>query len=546
MAGREPSYPRLASLDIQGRDLWFLLDLTWGGQTIHLAQRDLVAPTGDQGADVQYHSGLDLGEVEDVLELLSDAPNAKSTDLVMWLEPQIVVKDLLADGHILGSMTGELHVWPDGSTAFQTLIVGRIINTAWDVHESPVTGTIEEAPGEDEARIPPITAKVDTDTWPSHDTNATDEPYITVIGTPGRAEVQPLDPVGSPCHFVNTTGDVLQVSDGDIVGNGAAQSLTIWNESDGTSDPFTVVVTADGRGRTVSTVDITGAPNLTINPGDKYWAIWTGARHGIVDDGKTNALTGAGDLIVWLMRQSALRWDRGRIAAIQPVLNRFVIDTFIAASPDQRIKPWGYIQSELLPILPVSPRIGPNGLYLVLWDYFLNDTAAVAAIEHGRNAFRDGDYQETDIDRVASTISLRYQWAATTNEFEGFAGLSGDDVTLAQDTRYQPSLHMRRARNFYGSNRIKEESTEIVRDASTAGLIVAWWSRAMGAQFVEMDYLVDPVIAARVEPGRSVKVTDADRGFTDRLAIVDSVTWTLDGLMRMGLRMPPVDLGEAG
>jgi hypothetical protein len=350
--------------------------------------------------------------------------------------------------------------------------------------------------------------------------------------------------------------EVLLISDGDIVGSGSAQTLTIYNESDGTSESFTASLTTDGRGRSVTVCEVKTWTTLTVQPGDTYWCIWTGATHGIVGDDNTSALTQAGDLLIWWLRRSRIRWDSGRLEAARQFLNKFKIDTFVQASPTERISPWAWIQENMLPILPASARIGPNGLYFVVWDYFATSDDAVAHIEQGRNARRDGAVDIEGPDQPAGTVTLKYQWAATRNAPEAYAGRSDNAEVLAKDSTYSKDLNTSRAGAQYvylgyreslkPTNTEIEGSTEVVRDAFTAGLILAWWTKRDASTYLTCDYMVDQEDAATLSPGAVVTITDSGRGFAARACLVTAIAIDLGGQMRVSLSIPPVDMGKAG
>jgi len=426
--------------------------------------------------------------------------------------------------------------------------------------DGPLTFTLTEAPINDTAQWPPLWAKVDTTTWATADPDIIGEYYPTVLGQPGRAASGTLAPDGTPALAVEVnaiSGEVetLLVSDGDINGTNAAQDVVIYNASDGTSETFTTSTVADGRGRLVSVVDVSGWATLTVSAGDQFWVAWSGTTHGIVSDDKSSALTQAGDVLVWMLRKSRMRWDRGRLDAARQYLNKFKIDTYIQAEPDERIQPWAWIQANLLPILPISARIGPLGLYFVVWDYFATSDAALAHIEYGRNADRNGAVDVEGPQVGADTVTLRYQWAASRGEFEDYDGKSSDAEVLGKDSKYSQDLYTARAGASYVAIGYREVlkpergefegSTEIVRDAFTAGLILKWWARRATSTFLACDYLVDQEDAAVLTPGDVVTLTDSGRGFTARVCLVDSISMTLDGKMGVSLSIPPVDMGEA-
>ena len=555
-----PSWAQLTTGDVRGARLYWLLDLHWAGRTYHLSTDNVTAPTGDAGADVGYHAGMDpLDSITDEIMLLSDTPGSKVADLAVYLSPGESVATRIAEGHQLGSMTGQLHLWAEGADSFVTVIDGVARGASWYDDESPITFTLEESPSADVSLWPQLWATIDATTWAAHDPDVRGEYYPTVIGSPGRPAAGTLPPDGTPAYLIVTTvgSQTLLLSDGDIIGSGAAPDVTIYSESDGSSEAFTASLSEDGRGRMVSVVDVSAATTITITAGDTYWAIWdSDTNHGIVGDDKAAALTGAGDVLIWMLRKSSVRWDRGRVYAARGFLNKYQIDTFIQAAPDERISPWEWVQSNLLPILPVSARIGPGGVYFVIWDYFATSDAAVASLEWGRNAERDGAVDVDGAQIPASTVTLQYQWEPTQKSFGDKRGRTADlDVAIKLADTYAEAFDLSNAKSEYISTTSQKETapisrqvdgfTEIVRDDFTAGLILQWWVRRDSRTTMVCDYLVAQEDAAVLIPGNVVTITDSGRGLSDRVCLVASVELSTAGMMRVGLAIPPMDTGEA-
>ena len=538
---------RFTLAQLQNNPVHFLLDFTWAGRTIRLAEYDLKdVPLGENNANVDYKDGLDFGgSYEDTLKLFQDEPDLRSVDMSLYVSPQLNIKTLIAEGFNLGTATGVLRLWVEGSSDTITLIDGVFKDPSWDIGDSPIVGTLEENPVEDSNLIPDLDATVTTDSWAAiASTEAIyGEYYPIIIGQPRGTDTQQYP---TPGLLVDNTGGAEKVL---IAGHPVLATTVKVNVPDIWATVHTVNVTneKDALGRMVATIPVdnvtTGeliAPSLT----DEIWISWTGGT-GIYSHDTNVGLRGAGDVLRYFLERSSLRWDSGRVETIIPKLNQFNIDTYVLASKDKRITPFHYIQDTLLPILPVSVRYGSRGLYFVYWNYFATAEQAIIHIQQDINADRVGAIETTRLDRVHNEYTLSYDHSARSGNFQSKVTISGNDISIAQDSKIIPNLYAQRSCYSYGVRSPLQESTQVVREQATAVLIAEWKIRRHSQQFYEMSYDVEQEIAGLIEPGSVIKLTDTDRGFTNRVGLVTSVLMGSDRTYQLGLSMPASDLSTA-
>lgn len=536
-----PEAARFTYADLLSGQLTPLVDLEWAGVTLRLSVEDEIAPVGPGGDDVAYWAGLDWGgSLERTLGLFSDQPDSATVDVSLYTYPRLDVPTLIAAGYPLGGARAKFRWWLRGTDRVMTVVDGRLRDPSWDVSPLPVVGTIEEAPFLDEALYPPTTHRITTETWPNHDPAVTGEYYPTVFGAPGYTGGHVHS---TPGLIVSTTARYLLVAGHHVDADGSA--IRIVNTSTGTEAYVTVFNYVDTLGQPVALVDLTASGIYAA--GDSYWCRWHDAagdaQYGIVAGG--SALKTAQDVLLWWMRRSRVRWDVGRIAALASMLMSYQIDTYAMAEPDKRITPYHWVQDHLLPILPVSTQFGPRGLYFVHWNYFADSSAAVLDIVEGTNADRIEAVETTGLDDVYASIEVAYLFDPDKGEYNGRIVLSGNPETIEDDDDATPDLYLRRAYQQYGTTRSITLKTEVVEDSATAGRITQWLARRYGAQSYRMKYIVQAPRIASHYPGAVVRVTDSGRGFSARLALIESIVYESSDRIETTLVMPAFDAGNA-
>jgi hypothetical protein len=513
---------------LAGKELVWLLDLTFAGQVFRLS-RDFTVYTDEDGESSQYHPGLEWGgTLEDQIDLLSDAPSPNQVALTLHLGTLIDVPEAVAAGHDLAASTGKLYLWARGTTERLLLVDGRTLDPQYGAKEEPVTLTLEEAPFDDLALIPDPLAKVDSTTWPNAAEGVEDEFYPIIIGQPGATSPKAY---GSPALAVNHSSPNFWfvIAGHPLTGSGTVSWFNETQQLSGTDTPATV---SDGRGRDVAQINVNHG---SVDIEDEWWVIWSSSDVTGLADHDGTAIRGAGSLLRWMLEQTSVRWDRGRIAAIVEPLNLFQIDCAIVPAPGRRFSPLDWVHEHLLPILPISARQGEHGLYYSLFRYDATATDAITEINVDRlDASRDGAVVYSAADQIANEIRLSYRSNAKENKPSAVYVLTGDDSTLAGDDAAVSNAPCRVSRTRFGL-RTLEAKTEVIYDSSTAGRICSWLSHAYALPSRTFAYTARQDFGY-LEPGDVVTLTDSEIHLSQLVCLVDSVTWTEDGSVGLVLR----------
>lgn len=515
---------------LRGRRLYWLLDLTWEDQVYRISTEPVDAPTGEAGATWHYSGGLVLpDDYEDRLDLFDVDSGSRSVSLTLHLAGLVDVPKRIAEGWDLASATGRLMLWPEGGGAgeIRVIIDGPLREPEYGAEEEPVTAGLEEEDADDTGGVPAEGARYTADTWPggTGDTEKYGERYPVVFGRPGGGAQE-----GSA---------VLHVSSGRFLIAAhwtAASQVRIYDEADGTSEVFGTGQLTDSEGNPCTTVDVSGAAVITVAVGDPFWVGWMNGGGALGHDGLE--ARGAGSVLRWWSERSTLRWDRGRVAAAIPWLDSFLIDAVAAASPDERLRPLDWIRDHLLPILPISLRRGPEGLYPVVWRWDATEQDAVAVLDAdaGRVA-RPGPVQYGERDGIRNELVLRYKRNARTDRFTARRVLTGDRQLPDLDADARVSGLCAASLLRYG-RRPLEETSDVVAEDATADRILSWWARRYALPSRRVSYDVGHELG-HLEPGDPVLVRDAEVGLPGRVALVEEVRWSTRGTMQVAVRTVP-------
>lgn len=519
--------------DLRSADLVWLLDVDWLGREIRLAERLESAPFGEHGASVDYLPGLDMGgSVDQALDLFSDSSSLPSVSVTMNLAGIVNVPEEIAKGRDFSAAKGTLSLWARGEGEEKqhriVVVSGRFRAPEYGDANEPITATLEELPATEPDLIPGRRSRVTTTTWPDAAEDSLLQWYPQIIGSPGAGATW-----GSAALYIGTVSshEHLLIAGHEV----AAANVAVLNASDGTIDASVAVEhQTDGSGRSVAVLDLNGA-TATVSADADYYIKWPAIAGGHADH-SGSAISGAGSALRWLLERSSLRWDRGRVAAVVDYLNSYRVDLAIQAAPDARVDPWEYIQQHLLPILPITPAHSTTsgGLAFVLWRFDATSEDAIAHLDADAGKIvRRSAVSYSDIDGIANEFRLAYAWNIESGKPTQDYTLSGDELVIAEGASSNNFCRVSAGR--YGV-RVREESSEVIYDSSTAAKVCAWWSRAFGLASREIVYSA-PSTFGFLELGDPVLLTDSDLHIADQLCLVTVIKWQSGRDLELTLRI---------
>jgi len=512
--------------DLAAGSLVFQLELEWAGQTIRLSDVEHEAPFGEDDAEVQFHGVLDLGDSFDTeIDLFSASPSARSFSASAALLGIIdAPKTVEEQGPPLLS-PARLYVHPLDSSKRRLLVKGRVQGFTYGAAQEVVEIEVEQTADDDEGAThgplqfmgDPALGK-DAATW-QRDTQADGEAYPLIIGKPGSGDGKSFGSPAFGCNLVSPSTGLMLVAGHRV----AATSVIAENFSVGVSGTKSIVDTySDVAGQPVAMFDPAAWASPTWNDGDETWIDW-GASAGGIEVGGT-LLRGAGDVLVWMLRRSSVEWDIGRVAAVRAALNKYLVDACVQPSPGETIRPWSWLSSELLPLLPVSISFGADGLYPVLWrpDATTRDAVAKLNADGDGNCVRLGAVNYSQAATARNDVIVAYGRDAKRNKHTRRVRVTGDPTIAERDSNANLDLMCRRSFARYG-HRSEAVRANVIWDPGTAGRIARWRAAAFALPTRRIDYEVEQDLLW-LDPGAVVTLTDTELGLSSAVALVESIT----------------------
>lgn len=587
---------RLHPSAMRGRRLWWLLDLTWGGQVLRLSDAELDVETED-GEVLHYYGLLDGLDVAEEIDFLSDASATGASVAIDTLLP-VAVARLAAQGHDLAAATAQLARWIEGTTYEERRVVltGTVRDPEHGDDNEPVSFSLEANAWDDGILLPGSDLQVTGFNWTTDEitTLAPEElglAYPLVFGTPGRVSARidedgwksgsqgvwiEHDPV--PRSSSNVSGVTVL-----IAGHHVTASTVIGNTDEYVGGyRFPVVNTYDRRGHPIAVIpfyssvsgnddDMTyegpatytwGDDATTVNPsalGDasldpsfqpqsgEYKSIYiawydnTDADGGGMRAPDGGLLRGAGDILEYLLSFTSVPVNRGRFQAAKGLLNGYKLDFCI----DAQVKAWEFIQANLLPILPVTIVSGPNGLYPIVWRYDAGPRDAICHLDLTTDP-RIERVSSIQLDRskILNRFNLKYALSIRTGEYQGSLRLDAypdtnedTDESYAALVSYPCFVSQNRYKLPNGDPLVSEEELEsiCIYDDATAVAVLAWRARAYALARRRVSYAVPEDAYGWLERGQVITISDPDLYWTDQLALVESVRTTGGSTITLGL-----------
>jgi len=515
----------ILSIDFAGR-IW-----RWSSEPIELFDLN--------GSSYQFDGGLDGLELEEVLPFFGNSPDLLSASFDLLFPDD--VSELINFGHDLSSASGELASIARGK-AFEDrsiLISGLVSHPEYGDKDEPVSFTLEEHPYSDRALIPDVAASISADTG-NNIWNNDGEVYPLPFGaafqyrtTDGTLEQLRMSPairsaqVGSDVTRLIVAGHKVPSSTAEVTI--ATKIDDSWYA--GTADVFTVT---DGLGRTISEAELV-ASHATIHAKFReqtsYWVRWTDGG-ALPDDMSTNEISGAGQLISWMLRRSSLRFDYAAWSAIQSHLDLYKVSGYI----NDQVSPFEWCEQNVFPLLPITVHSGESGLFPVLWRYWATAADSIADIVATAGIVRVGRVQyDQSPSETYQKISLL--WAYDDGDGEHRRTLTvrpSGNVARAADEIF--NLHSETSKSRYQNENELIEESDIIYDTATAERVLGWWSLAKGFTHRVVSYEVDQHFSW-LKIGDVVSISDSGIHLNSEIALIRSIVRSDTGRIVLSLQL---------
>jgi len=556
--------------ELIGGDLEWLFDFVVKDQTLRFARVPLTATIA--GEAFEYVGGLEFSEqFEDGIDPFGATPSERTVEITLHASVLVKVAEEFSRGYDFAAARGKLWLYERNSETAVLFLDGVVRNGEFGGIEESLTFSLEEVFADDVGLFPPQPARITETTWPNSVEKSRGERYPWVFGQPGyQYDTSTADTPHGFSYQVQMVSYHDAGSHSLLIAGHHIEATHVWIACDetGLRERCAVTNTVDANGHAVALAEMT---NNTIGSGtsnhpevdDTFFCKFHDDGGGLMHpDG--SAMTGAGDVLRYMLRSSSQRIDRGRLAAAIPRLNQYRIDVAICCSPDKRFSPWSWVEDHLSTILPVSWRISvgtDGGWHPVVWPFDTTSHDAVASITAttepryheypsrssamvAPTAFREGRASFSSRDDVANHISIDYQNDIKDGMYWSTKTLSADPAELAAG-RAGSNLYCHTSRTRYrDANNLPltvplELTSDVVWDDATAAAILSWRSRKHALQAVLVSYTVDAEVAGHLEPGDVLLLTDSELEFSEYLFVVEQVTWRSDRFLSLALRSLP-------
>ena len=362
--------------------------------------------------------------------------------------------------------------------------------------------------------------------FPNRDMDTADgKTYPLVFGQPGYAQsgqyVKTLYATPAYCIKIYDSHSAhFMIAGHDIVGTG---TVTIIDDN-GQSVVKTPVRDIDIYGNVYHYITILPSDNVAMpgysGSGDsrEWWIYWdTPALPNRFGGG---SLTRAGDLLQWGLLRSGQRIDIGAFANMAALLNRYQFSGYIN---DPAMYAWEWIQGNILPLLPVGIRMGPNGLRPVLDQLGFIDSLQANTQWHIGNDLEIQQItavtQTTGGDDIVNDATIKYA-------FNGYGNLLTNYARCRHIRQNENELQTDLAKtsvNRYGVKQMVFD-TNYVYDGTTADLIVQTVVKSNALPRYEFSVVAN-VQWGYLQIGDIISVTATRLGLVDHNCMVVGKRW---------------------
>lgn len=577
-----------------------LVTLHWGASPIRIATDAVDVTDALTGETYAYAPGVGALDLEQAAALAGGG-DAQGISIPLEVVLPVDVPAVIAAATPLAGALCEVALWAEGSDYGdrKIIVLGLVADPEYGEEWEPVRFSVESQAWDDRTLIPAPELIVTGTNWTNVATLIPEYlglPYPIIIGSPGTVSDTTVAPRGwiagargvwaefdvdydgynthgIVCvlagHHVDasrvyiTTPDAYTEGVRVVVRNsydraGHPVAWLSWYHSYGTAPADEYTWDGGATYAYADLVDTDGNPTYglghnTINNiyivADGQPVLYVGVYDSI--DGATGlqwngrALRGAGDVIEWALSQTSTLVDHARFSSAAETLNRFKIDAFV----DARVNPWEWLNSNVLPLLPVSLVSGPAGIYPVVWRLDARPDHAELILDADTDAsvVRASGIR-CDTGGIVNRFALRYAYDIMKSKYCATARcgpgpLTDDELASTLDivhplcARSQSTYRTAVGRPMVAE---REFTSTVIYDNATALAILAWMPAAYAMARETVSYaLPTSVYGHRVEVGAVAVVTDSRVALSSRVALVTGVTDRADGYTDVELWLRP-------
>lgn len=249
------------------------------------------------------------------------------------------------------------------------------------------------------------------------------------------------------------------------------------------------------------------------------------------------------DVLLWALERSRARVDLARWTSAAKAFRPLDVDV---ALDDPEMDYWTLLQRHILPILPITPAWGPNGMVPVVWPWRANDFNPVTTLSNGKA----GVWRVPEVrflhpaGEIITEVQVAYGWDPQEQVYRHTARNGRDpeiDLTWLGTLRpFEGATGSAEIRSrTYPGPRVAKLESRIISSETTANWLARWWSAIYGGQHLVVD------LECRQEEGAlmfgdTVAYNDAGLNLTNERAVV--IGRRLTDRANVGIRLAVLDL----
>lgn len=572
---------RLPTSTPSDRIVW-LVTIHAHGDPIRIATADV--DVSDAATGQTWHYAGDVASLD-----VSEAGGAAGEDAAGVSVP---VEALLTTSQAarIALRVVEVAQWVEGTDYAQrrVIVTGQVVNPEWGREGEPCSFSAESRLWTDPVLIPSATALVDGTTWAHAETahpGVLGSIYPTIIGRPGVVSTT----WSSTGRITGSEGLVVWDDPSDhttiisgvglLIAGHHVSATRVYLSCDASSTTrFWVRNAYDQRGQPIAWVPwyqrLTGGSytpdeyeydavwvggggtyHPKVNPdtdgsvtyalGDhlvyptfisqdlSVWVTWDddiGSGGGLTWRGET--LRNAADVLEWAASQTGLPVDTAAFRAARAQLAGFLVDAVI----EERVSPWEWVKSNLLPWLPVSLAVGSGGVYPVVMRTDARPEHATLRIDADTDlaVSRSGTIHE-DTSNIANNITVNYARSIKDGVYRAKVTVGPGPYDSATPTTHV-SAYCRESASRYryanGQPMIVDVSIDIAATCDDATALSVGHSVARARALAKRTVSYTLPVAGygpRVALGVVAIVTEAAVDLDEAVGLVEDVSWSQDG-----------------
>ena len=512
--------------ELRGARPVFALVVSWLGRDHRFATEPLLV-TLDSGSVIRFSGSLDLRGYVDSMGRPGTAELGGSASMGVEFEGINLVQEYL-QGRILEGATCELSMLFVRAGAVSTVWENRIVQLSGVVsrpqvgfHDRPVgfaALTVVSRPFDDQTPILRSQDKITKISQPDSAADYYGGVYPLVLGSPGDANTP-----GSPGYLIKTTPTDRRVLIG--VGRQAATKVIVADEDGVKLTQRDVLHKTDGLGNVYAYVSVSGATGSFNKADGKHYIHWTNLgvdQFGYRNPFGSGGLTKTPDVFRYFLGLTSNLVDGAAWVSSRPIFDRYTFGGYI---DDPSVTVWSFLSSQLLPLLPMNVRIGPDGLYPIslFYSHSVGNLPQIT-IDPLEGMVQISPVQITkQIRDVVNGFALSYYHNAKENRLSRQL-VATPDQNVSDRVRVEAS---QRSREIYGAREGAEVEGSYVDNDRSAQQILRWLLLDRGFLHMAVQVKASPRYGW-ITVGDHISLTAERLGMTGRRAVVTSKSWDGD------------------